>query len=89
MRLALEEAGAAEAEGEVPVGAVVVYKDEVVGRGCNRGGVLCSCATGHCKNNGDGKRGPPRTKPYQDSVEYLSCVHDDIARNATSRAPST
>ena len=36
MRLALEEAGAAEAEGEVPVGAVVVYKDEVVGRGCNR-----------------------------------------------------
>jgi tRNA(adenine34) deaminase len=36
MRLALDEASRAEAMGEVPVGAVVVLGDEVVGRGCNR-----------------------------------------------------
>src|SRR5437667_393888 len=36
MRLALEEADAAEREGEVPVGAVVVCGDEVVARGHNR-----------------------------------------------------
>lgn len=36
MRLALEEAGAAERQGEVPVGAVVVCGDQVVGRGHNR-----------------------------------------------------
>ena len=36
MRCALEEAERALAEGEVPVGAVVVYKGEVVGKGHNR-----------------------------------------------------
>lgn len=36
MRLALEEAEAARAEGEVPVGAVVVCGEEVVARGHNR-----------------------------------------------------
>jgi tRNA(adenine34) deaminase len=36
MRLALDEARKAEAMGEVPVGAVVVFEDQVVGRGCNR-----------------------------------------------------
>lgn len=36
MGLALEQARAAAALGEVPVGAVVVRGDEVVGRGCNR-----------------------------------------------------
>lgn len=36
MRLALEEATQAEAEGEVPVGAVVVCRGNVVGRGHNR-----------------------------------------------------
>ena len=36
MRVALEEARRAEAEGEVPVGAVVVLGDEIVGRGRNR-----------------------------------------------------
>ena len=36
MRLALEEAAAAELEGEVPVGAVVVCAGEVLGRGHNR-----------------------------------------------------
>ena len=36
MRLALEEARKAEAMGEVPVGAVVVFAGQVVGRGCNR-----------------------------------------------------
>ncbi len=36
MRLALEEARLAEAAGEVPVGAVVVRGDEVLGRGGNR-----------------------------------------------------
>jgi tRNA(adenine34) deaminase len=36
MRLALDEARRAEAMGEVPVGAVVVLGDEVIGRGCNR-----------------------------------------------------
>jgi tRNA(adenine34) deaminase len=36
MRLALEEAEAAQAEGEVPVGAVVVAGGAVVGRGHNR-----------------------------------------------------
>lgn len=36
MRQALAEARTAEAMGEVPVGAVVVLGNEVVGRGCNR-----------------------------------------------------
>ncbi|HEX6790777.1 MAG TPA: nucleoside deaminase [Candidatus Krumholzibacteria bacterium] len=36
MRLAIEEAEVAFKEGEVPIGAVVVLGDEVVGRGHNR-----------------------------------------------------
>ena len=36
MHLALEEARLAAAEGEVPIGAVVVYDDEVIARGHNR-----------------------------------------------------
>jgi tRNA(adenine34) deaminase len=36
MRLALQEALAAEEEGEVPVGAVVVYENRIIGRGHNR-----------------------------------------------------
>jgi tRNA(adenine34) deaminase len=36
MRVALEEAAAAEARGEVPVGAVVVIDDRVVARAGNR-----------------------------------------------------
>ncbi len=36
MRLALEQARAAASEGEVPVGAVVVRGDDIVGRGHNR-----------------------------------------------------
>jgi tRNA(adenine34) deaminase len=36
MRFALEEARKAEAMGEVPVGAVVVFDQKVIARGCNR-----------------------------------------------------
>ncbi|MDH3643804.1 MAG: tRNA adenosine(34) deaminase TadA [Gammaproteobacteria bacterium] len=36
MRAALEEAARAESLGEVPVGAVVVIGEQVVGRGCNQ-----------------------------------------------------
>ena len=36
LRLALEEARSAEAAGDVPVGAVIVYDGVVVGRGQNR-----------------------------------------------------
>ena len=36
MRRALELAGRAQAEGEVPVGALVVLDDEIVGEGWNR-----------------------------------------------------
>lgn len=36
MRLALAEAGKALATGDVPIGAIAVYKDEVIGRGFNR-----------------------------------------------------
>jgi len=36
MRLALEQAALAQAEGEVPIGAVVVLDGSVVGRGSNR-----------------------------------------------------
>jgi tRNA(adenine34) deaminase len=36
LRAAMREAGAAEAAGEVPVGAVVVYRGEVIARGQNR-----------------------------------------------------
>jgi tRNA(adenine34) deaminase len=41
MRLALELAALAEAQGEVPVGAVVVVNDEVVGRGYNHPIAAC------------------------------------------------
>ena len=36
MRLALAQAEQAQAEGEVPVGAVVVYEGQIVGRGFNQ-----------------------------------------------------
>ncbi|HEY0478589.1 MAG TPA: tRNA adenosine(34) deaminase TadA [Kofleriaceae bacterium] len=36
MGLALEEARAAAASGDVPVGAVIIIDDRIVGRGCNR-----------------------------------------------------
>ena len=36
MRLALAEAARAEALGEVPIGAVVIANDVVIGAGCNR-----------------------------------------------------
>lgn len=36
MRLALEEAAFAAQHGDVPIGAVVVYRGEVIGRGHNR-----------------------------------------------------
>ncbi len=36
MGMALEEAGRARSEGEVPVGAVVILEGEVIGRGHNR-----------------------------------------------------
>jgi len=36
LRTAIAEAQAAEAAGEVPVGAIIVHKDQVVGRGQNR-----------------------------------------------------
>ena len=41
MRLALEQAALAEAEGEVPVGAIVVQGGAVVGRGHNRPITAC------------------------------------------------
>lgn len=36
MQEALNEAGKAEAQGEVPIGAVVVHRGEIIGRGYNR-----------------------------------------------------
>jgi tRNA(adenine34) deaminase len=36
MRLALAEARQAEALGEVPLGAIVVLGEQIIGRGCNR-----------------------------------------------------
>jgi tRNA(adenine34) deaminase len=36
MRLALTEAGKALATGDVPIGAIAVYKGEIIGRGYNR-----------------------------------------------------
>ena len=36
MRLALEQASLAENAGEVPIGAIIVFKDEIIGRGFNR-----------------------------------------------------
>lgn len=50
MRLALEEARAAEASGEVPVGAIVVAPDgaTIIGRGRNRV-IADSDPTAHCE----------------------------------------
>lgn len=48
MRLALAEARAAGAAGEVPVGAVVVLQDAVIGRGRN-GQVAASDPTAHAE----------------------------------------
>ncbi|ARI75486.1 tRNA adenosine(34) deaminase TadA [Halobacillus mangrovi] len=36
MELAIKEAKKAEAEGEVPIGAVIVFKDEVIAKGYNQ-----------------------------------------------------
>ena len=41
MRLALEQAHSARAQGEVPVGAVLVHEGRVVASGCNRPIAAC------------------------------------------------
>lgn len=48
MQHALELARRAESEGEVPVGAVVIYNDEVIGEGWNRP-ILESDPTAHAE----------------------------------------
>lgn len=48
MGLALEEARAAEAEGEVPIGAVLVLEGELIGRGRNRP-IAAHDATAHAE----------------------------------------
>lgn len=48
MRLALEHAAAAEASGEVPVGAVLVSGDEVVATGANHP-IACHDPTAHAE----------------------------------------
>jgi tRNA(adenine34) deaminase len=48
MRVALEEADAASVSGEIPVGAVVVAGDRIVGRGHNRS-IGSSDPTGHAE----------------------------------------
>ncbi|ABF40987.1 tRNA-adenosine deaminase [Candidatus Koribacter versatilis Ellin345] len=41
MEEALREAARAQASGEVPIGAVVVYQDKIIGRGWNRPAFEC------------------------------------------------
>lgn len=48
MRMALAEAGAAEAAGEIPVGAVVVCRGRVIARGHNLTETLCD-VTAHAE----------------------------------------
>ncbi len=48
MRLALDLAGQARSTGEVPVGAVVVREDQVVGRGHNAS-IACTDPTAHAE----------------------------------------
>ena len=48
MQHALELAQRAEAEGEVPVGAVIVYEDQVIGEGWNRP-IIDSDPTAHAE----------------------------------------
>ena len=48
MRVALEEADAASVSGEIPVGAIVVAGDRIVGRGHNRS-IGSSDPTGHAE----------------------------------------
>ena len=48
MQYALELAKRAESEGEVPVGAVVVYEDQVIGEGWNRP-IIDSDPTAHAE----------------------------------------
>jgi len=48
MRIALEEADAASVDGEIPVGAIVVAGDRIVGRGHNRS-IGSSDPTGHAE----------------------------------------
>ena len=48
MRVALEEADAASVSGEIPIGAIVVAGDRIVGRGRNRS-IGSSDPTGHAE----------------------------------------
>ena len=48
MRVALEEADAASVSGEIPIGAIVVAGDRIVGRGRNRS-IELSDPTGHAE----------------------------------------
>ncbi len=48
MRAALEEAKIALSRGEVPIGAVVVWRDQIIGRGHNLVETLCD-ATAHAE----------------------------------------
>ena len=48
MRVALEEADAASVSGEIPIGAIVVAGDRMIGRGHNRS-IGLSDPTGHAE----------------------------------------
>ena len=48
MQIALEEADAASVSGEIPIGAIVVAGDRIIGRGHNRS-IECSDPTGHAE----------------------------------------
>ncbi len=48
MQMALEEAKKAYMEGEVPIGCVIVYNDEVIGSGYNMRAKL-ACTTAHAE----------------------------------------
>jgi len=68
---AIEEADRGRAEGGIPIGAVLVYRDQIIGRGCNRR-VQQGSAVLHGEMDALERAGRRPASTYRDSVMYTT-----------------
>jgi len=61
MKLAIEQAKIAEENGDVPIGAVIVYQDQIIGKAYNQREQLKD-PTAHAANELQPRRYPPRRR---------------------------
>ena len=71
MQAALEEAKKGLAEGGIPIGSVIVYKGEIIGRGHNRR-VQKGSSILHAEMDALENAGRQKAKVYQESILYTT-----------------